>query len=115
MKRPWKKTHYSSIPLRIQMMIGGIANFLSSFQQRREPWRDAYHVFEIKLGSADPSVRQPRESPRRQAPQLRGADEHTRQRTETLTEPQYGNVYTCSKPCTRIPALHNQPRSPSLI
>lgn len=37
------------------------------------------------------------------------------QRTETLTEVQYGNVYTCFKPCNRNPALHNQCLSGSLI
>lgn len=31
MKRPWKETHYFHIPQWIQMMIGGIVNFLSGF------------------------------------------------------------------------------------
>lgn len=34
---------------------------------------------------------------------LRGADKHRIQHTGTLAELQYGNVYTCSMPRSRIP------------
>lgn len=97
--------------------------FLIGVSERREKNRREMHIVSARLsraglglGSAQRATKL-RGSPRHQSAQARlgGADQHTRQGRGTLAEPQYGNVYTCSKPCSRIPPLHNQPRSPGLI
>lgn len=95
--------------------------FLIGVSERREKNRREMHIVSARLsraglGWAQPSVRQNCGAlPDTRAPRLGGANQHTRQGRGTLAESQYGNVYTCSKPCSRIPPLHNQPRSPGLI
>lgn len=70
MKRPWKKTHYFHIPQRIQMMIGGIVNFLSGFLNgAKKTSRDAYRVCQIKPGWAGLGSAQ-------RATKLRGSPRH---------------------------------------
>lgn len=81
-------------------------------QQSKDACRDAYNVSYVRFTDCRKWQRWVSKTP---SAKLREAGKHRRERSETLTELQYGNVYTCSKPCNRNPALHNQWLSGSLM